>query len=203
MKGINKIGNTSFFKYPLKALDHLGVVNKFDSKAWNSDKTQAAITGLGIASLVLKDGLGCYLYVNQSLHNKKIPEDKRKFVAALDLTNGGLMIALQLLAYATISHKLVQSKAFAKLFGKYISAPAKKCYKAIIDKKFIQKGMKPSTNKVFNESVAEYENSARKAFAHFSSLIAATIIGKRVLVPFIATPLADKAKQMMDKNSEK
>ena len=53
------------------------------------------IAGVGVASIVAKDGLGCYLYVKQSLNNDKIPEDKRKFVAALDLANGGLMIAMQ------------------------------------------------------------------------------------------------------------
>ena len=31
------------------------------------------ISGIGIASIVAKDGLGCYMYVNQSLHNDKIP----------------------------------------------------------------------------------------------------------------------------------
>ena len=198
---VNAIGNTKFFKYPLKVMSKSKLINKLEAKAWNCDKTSATITALGILSLVLKDGLGCYMYVNQSLHNDKIPEDKRKFVAALDLTNGGLMIALQLLAYLTISNKLVQSKTFAKLFGKHISAPAKKCYKALVDKKCMQKGLKPASNQTFNEAFAKYEDGARKAFAHFSSLIAATIIGKRILVPFIATPLADKAKQMMDKQA--
>ena len=63
------------------------------------------ITALGIFSILLKDGLGCYLYVKQSLNNKKIPSDKRKFVAALDLTNGGLMIGMQLLMFKTFPMK--------------------------------------------------------------------------------------------------
>src|SRR5574344_2832792 len=77
------------------------------------------ISGVAVSSVVLKDGAGCYLYVNQSLHNKKIPEDKRKFVAALDLTNGGLMILTQILMFLTISSKKCQDKMFKSMFGKY------------------------------------------------------------------------------------
>ena len=52
-----------------------------------------------IGSVVAKDAVGCAMYVYQSLHNEKIPENRRGFVAALDLTNGGLMIASQLLLF--------------------------------------------------------------------------------------------------------
>lgn len=52
----------------------------------NYEKDNAKfMSAIGVTSIVLKDGLGCYLYVKQSLNNEKIPEDKRKFVAALDL----------------------------------------------------------------------------------------------------------------------
>ena len=52
-----------------------------------------------VLSIVAKDGIGCYKYVTQSLHNDKIPDEKRKFVAALDLTNGLLMILAQIGMY--------------------------------------------------------------------------------------------------------
>lgn len=85
----------------------------------NYEKDNAKFMSMiGVTSIVLKDGLGCYFYVKQSLNNDKIPEDKRKFVAALDLANGGLMIAMQLLMFFTISNKKVQGKIFNKLFGK-------------------------------------------------------------------------------------
>src|SRR5574344_679258 len=191
MQILSSVGNTAAFRPPLKAMSKIGFVNKMESHAWNSDKAQSYITGLGMLALVVKDGFGCYLYVKQSLNNKKIPDDKRKFVAALDLTNGGLMIAMQLLAYATISHKLVQSKLFAKMFKKCIARPALKGYQALLEKDFANRNIKNPNGRVFHESADDYENSARKAFAHFSSLVAATIFGKRVVVPFIATPLAD------------
>lgn len=87
------------------------------------------IDGLGVSSIIAKDGLGCYLYVTQSMNNKDIPDDKRKFVAALDLTNGVLMIALQLLMFFTVSHKVCQTAMFDKAFGKMFDRPLRKCTK--------------------------------------------------------------------------
>ena len=90
------------------------------------------MNGVGITSIILKDGLGCYMYVKQSLNNEKIPADKRKFVAALDLANGGLMIAMQILLFLTISSKAMQKKMFQGLYGKYFSRGVTKGYQAII-----------------------------------------------------------------------
>ena len=71
------------------------------------------IDGLGVASIIAKDGLGCYLYVTQSLNNKNIPDDKRKFVASLDLTNGLLMILFQIAVFKM--SKPVLTKLFNKI----------------------------------------------------------------------------------------
>ena len=95
------------------------------------DNNRAFIDGLGVTSIIAKDGLGCYLYVTQSLNNKDIPDDKRSFVASLDLTNGVLMIALQLLMFFTVSHKVCQTKMFDKFFGKMFDRPIKKAYYTI------------------------------------------------------------------------
>ena len=57
---------------------------------------EKALGNAVVTSIILKDGIGCAMYVTQSLNNKKIPDEKRKFVAALDLTNGGLMILAQI-----------------------------------------------------------------------------------------------------------
>lgn len=202
MGGIQSIGNTLstyLVKKPLQAFSKTSIVEKACTKSWNSDDCQKLLTAMGIGSVVLKDGFGCYLYVKQSLNNKKIPEDKRKFVAALDLTNGGLMIAMQLLMFATISRPAIQKKMFNGLFGKYLDRAATKGYQAIIKK---QDGMSGMTGKVFHESLEEFQGSARKAFGHLTALVASTIVGKRVIVPFIATPLADKAKAWMARNDK-
>lgn len=157
------------------------------------------ISGIGIASIVAKDGLGCYMYVNQSLHNDKIPEDKRKFVAALDLANGGLMIVLQILLHLTISNKLVQKKMFNKLFGKNFDRAALKMYQKVLCKREKFTGIK---GKEFHAAMNTIKDSVNEAFSNITSLLAATMVGKRILVPFIATPLADKAKVWMSRNDK-
>ena len=72
-KPANWIGNTKFVKNTLGRKYQL-----------NDDNI---ITAVGVGSVVAKDGIGCVLYTYQSLHNESIPEDKRPFVAALDLTD--------------------------------------------------------------------------------------------------------------------
>ena len=157
------------------------------------------MTGLGVASIVLKDGLGCYMYVTQSMKNKDIPEDKRKFVAALDLSNGGLMILMQLLMFFTISNKSVQNKMFNALFGKQFNRAASKGYQAKLRANDLLKDMKGADfHKVLNQT----RKDAKAAFENVTSIFAATILGKRVIVPFIATPLADKTKVWMSRNDK-
>ena len=38
-----------------------------------------------VTSIISKDLVGCFIYTKQSLTNEKIPEEKRGFVASLDL----------------------------------------------------------------------------------------------------------------------
>ena len=157
------------------------------------------MSAIGVTSIVLKDGLGCYLYVKQSLNNKKIPEDKRKFVAALDLANGGLMIAMQLLMFFTISNKKVQNKIFNKLFGKFFTRSADKALQAKLGKIDKLNGM---TGKEFHTAREADKKGLKNAFSYLISLAAATLIAKRIIVPFIATPLADKTKAWMTRNDK-
>ncbi len=154
---------------------------------------------IGVTSIVLKDGLGCFLYVKQSLSNDKIPEDKRKFVAALDLSNGGLMIIMQLLMFFTISSKTVQQKMFNKLFGKNFTRSANKALKLKLKNIEELKGM---TGKEFYKAREKDKKGLMGAFGYLTSLAAATLLAKRVIVPFIATPLADKTQAWMNRNSK-
>ncbi len=184
-KVVNGLANTKISK---------NICNKY------YQDNRSFINGLGVASIVLRDGYGCYLYVKQSLNNKNIPEDKRKFVAALDLANGGLMIAMQLLMFFTVSNKKVQGKMFDALFGKiFNSRSAQKGYKAILNNLDLCKGM---TGPQFHEAFGKTKKIAQDAFSYVTSLAAATILGKRMIVPFIATPLADKTKAWMSKNDK-
>ncbi len=154
---------------------------------------------IGVTSIVLKDGLGCYLYVKQSLNNKKIPEDKRKFVAALDLANGGLMVGMQLLTFFTISNRKVQDKIFDKLFGKSFTRAADKALKATLRK---TDELKNITGQEFHYAREADKKGLKNAFSYLTSLAASTLLAKRVIVPFIATPLADKTEAWMNRNKK-
>jgi len=67
-----------------------------------------------VTSIITKDVIGCIFYTYQSLNNKKIPEEKRKFVAALDLMNGIIMVGGQFLIGMVIDAQLTP-----KLLSKY------------------------------------------------------------------------------------
>ena len=195
MSGLNLIERA--IAKPLKWFSGSKVARNAGNQVFNNNR--AYIDGLGVASIIAKDGLGCYLYVTQSLNNKDIPDDKRSFVASLDLTNGVLMIALQLLMFFTVSHKVCQTKMFDKFFGKMFDRPIKKAYQALAKNEPRFAGLEDIK---FEKEFTKIRNNVKDAFGGVTSLVAASIIGKRVLVPFIATPLAGtvekKMKEKMD-----
>lgn len=73
-----------------------------------------------VMSIVSKDLVGCLLYTTQSYNNKKIPEEKRKFVAAVDLMNGIIMVGGQFLI-----GKIIEAKETPKLLGKRFTGTIK------------------------------------------------------------------------------
>lgn len=160
-----------------------------------------AIAYSTIASVVIKDGVGCYKYVEQSLKNDKIPDNKRKFVAALDLTNGVLMIALQLAAFFAI--RKVSEPWFNKIMSKSFDKSGNALKSVTTELRMIAKkiGLKTSPRKrsVKNGHSKLYEESL-DTFKFFVELAAATIVGKRIAVPLIATPLAGKVEKIMEKH---
>lgn len=89
----------------------------FEKAAKDPAKYAAAML---VTSIVSKDAVGCFLYTTQSLANKKIPEEKRKFVAALDLMNGIIMVGGQLAI-----GKLIERKFTPKFIGNNISGTFK------------------------------------------------------------------------------
>jgi len=164
---------------------------KYCAKQYEKDNVKF-ITGVAITSIVLKDALGCYMYVTQSLKNKDIPEEKRAFVAALDLANGGLMIGAQLLAYFTISNKKVQEKMFNALFGKILNRSFRK---GVVDRLSKTDTYSELGKKVLNKNYFDFHKSAIGALGMFTTLVGSTIVAKRMVVPFIATPLATYLKE--------
>jgi len=155
-----------------------------------------AIAIAAITSVAVKDGVGCAMYVTQSLNNKKIPDDKRKFVAALDLTNGILMITAQIAMF--FGMRAVNKKLFGWAFNSSFSKNAKKTIAT--QWRMLQKkaGKVPDRKHDIYKKIGKYEKDAFNIFSFVSELAAATIVGKRMIVPLIATPLASKLKAKWD-----
>ena len=114
ISSINKIGGTinkqvgKVFEYTTK--------NKFIAKSLEQGFNEPAkfAAKMFIVSIVTKDVIGCIFYTYQSLNNKRIPEEKRKFVAALDFMQGIINVGGQILIGTAID-----SKFTPKLLSKY------------------------------------------------------------------------------------
>ena len=170
---------------------------KWLGEKWNKspESTLALAT---VTSIVLKDGIGCVMYVTQSLNNKKIPDEKRKFVAALDLTNGVLMIAAQIAMFFAM--RKYSGPIFERLFKKSFNAETKA---NIISKIRMDaahsNGAEPIAKKLkIEKDYDKVKKDSLDLFKFVADIAAATIIGKRVIVPLIATPLAKKVEKKME-----
>lgn len=140
-----------------------------------------------LASLATKDAVGCYLYVTQSLNNKKIPEDKRRFVANMDLTNGILNVVTQI--GLTFGLKKYYKPMFNKMLNKSFN---KKACKELITA--YRKDAKASGDAVLRKLEAEKKLQKTKdtiysAFEATMNIVVATIVAKRCIVPFLSTPI--------------
>ncbi len=194
IKAINNVGSSiysGFTKFkPMKAL--------VDGKV--SRKTVDNVTaGLTIGSIVLKDGIGCIMYVEQSKHNKKIPEERRNFVWKLDAVNGGLMIAFQLLFF------LGMRKFNDRLFYKMCPSLRSKNANLFIEQARVDKVARTGTTETkaeLAEQFADFKYGMTSVFRSVTELVASTILAKRVVVPFIATYLTDKLENKHQKKMD-
>jgi len=184
IKGIDKFASTNITETLRKI--HINDPDKF-------------IVTSAIMSVVAKDALGCYYYTTQSLNNKRIPEDKRKFVASLDLVNGGLMILTQMTLGLFVDTKT------EGWFNKYIK-PHFDNAKVGNNLENLKNGLKGTTNlnnKEVIKAISNVEKVSRTGFKLLLSLTASAVIAKRMIVPFIATPLAGIVKEKyMDKKMD-
>ena len=194
---VNSIG-TSIGKTIAKATNYKPAVWLGEKFEKNPEGALAAAT---VTSIVLKDGIGCVMYVTQSLNNKKIPDEKRKFVAALDLTNGVLMIAAQIAMF--LAMRKYSGPIFEKLFKKSFNPESKinsisrvRMHEAAKDATKV-----PKKSKVDKE-YEEVKKDALDLFKFVVDIAAATIVGKRVIVPLIATPLAKKVEKRMNEGKD-
>lgn len=177
------IGNATKAK-PMKWLRNQFKNNYSDALAWTT-----------VGSIVAKDGVGCAMYVYQSKHNKKIPEERRRFVTATDLTNGGLMIVAQIALF--LGMRKFSEPIFNKFFPKLSNS---KVVNQLISRfRKMQKaaGEDPSRKLEALKNIKKYKDKGLDTFKFILDLSAATIIAKRIVVPFIAIPLASKVEKRM------
>ena len=183
----------------IAAATHLKGAKKLMSKF--DVKLEDALAYATVGSIIAKDGIGCAMYVTQSMNNKKIPDEKRKFVAALDLTNGLLMILAQIGMFFL-------SRQYS---GKFFNWLFKKSFNLLERSNIISKmrmysdaleetvGRKLGLGKIFDEKV---QKGAMDVFKFVFDTASATIIGKRIIVPLIATPFASKVEKWLDKREK-
>lgn len=180
---------------------NLRAIKNSDKKFFlDKDKALGAAT---VLSIILKDGIGCAMYVTQSWNNKKIPEKKRKFVSALDLTNGVLMILAQIGMFFAM--RKYSGPLFNKMFSKSFDAVARSNMLGRLR-------MNRTKARIVNpdlpiirtlDSSKEYDKVKKIGsglFEFVANTAAATIIGKRVIVPLIATPAASRVEKWMNKH---
>ena len=193
MSGIDRIAQGMGYLSKTKALKALG-------NAWNKNP-EGVLAGATVASIVLKDGIGCAMYVTQSLNNKKIPDEKRKFVAALDLTNGGLMILAQIAMFFAM--RKYSGPIFKKMFAKSFNDVAKNQTIARLQMNAAKTGKGFAKYLKLEKVFDKVEKSGLDLFKFVADIAAATIVGKRIIVPLIATPFAKKVENWMGKKEAK
>lgn len=141
------ISNLSYTKFASRHVD----------KVVNDDIYAARLL---VTSNVIKDAIVYGFRFDKSKDNEEIPADKRKFVAALDLSCGIVTSITQLLIGFAISNRKFQANICKRLFGH------------------------------LEKSSPELFSLSKKGFTAAVSLIGAGVIGERVIVPLLATPLA-------------
>ena len=154
------------------------------------------IAAFSVGALIAKDAYNCGIYVAKNERNKSIPDDKRRYISLFDITNFLLITGVQLLTYATISKKATQAKIFDKVLGKYFNAEKMSSLEQKLQKKF----PKMSSDEIA-ENINKYKDNVALSFEHLFSLVTTVILAKRVFVPLLATPMAEKAEKKISANA--
>ena len=149
------------------------------AKLWNS-MVNLSPTGKIATSLILKDAVGCYLYVSQARRNKKMNPQQRADVANYDLANGIINIGLQLLAV----------KPIETVMKKFVDAKFMKHFFTNLDER-----LKDTNNKSVMKLLKHKAGLTEGAVALLSVIICQYFI-KRGISPFFSVPVGDKSKEI-------
>ena len=131
-------------------------------------------------SLILKDAVGCYLYVSQARSNKKMTPQQRADVANYDLANGVINIGLQLIAVKPIEN----------LMKEFVNSKMVKWFFHNLDER-----LAGNNNKNVMKLLKSKAAVAEGAVALLSVIICQYFI-KRGISPFFSVPAGDKSKEI-------
>lgn len=169
------------------------IFNTWLFKKWIPEDPTHAAAGLALASTITKDALGCYYYTKQSYRNQEIPEDKRPFVAANDLSNGFYNVTVPLVTSKQITK--AGANTFDKHFAKYFdNSAAKHLYE-----KLNAAGYKCELKDVENVLTKTSKKAAKAGLGVVFALVISQVFCKRIVTPLLATPTADHVKKVMQK----
>lgn len=143
---------------------------------------------------VSKDVFKQGVFFNQSIMNQEIPENKRKYVASLDLAIGVADAFVQLVSGFTIANEKIQKKMCSFLFGQ-LRDKNSSIYKQFPQKiKYFAGRELITPEKMFR--------GCSKGFVAISTLVGSQIIAKRFVVPVISPALASViSNQYLAKNN--
>ena len=175
--------------------------SKIGQKLANPKATVATAAMIATVSNVSKDAVNCAYYTIQSLNNERIPEDQRKFVAALDLANGIMNVGVQIAMAFGISDLI--TSIFDNKIGKIKDFSDKE---EVIKEKFnslTEELKKKQTEEEFAKGYKKLIKGrravARLGFTVLTVNIAMQILTKRIITPLFATPLASVFKEKFEK----
>ena len=170
-------------------------------KLANPKATVATAALIATVSNVSKDAVNCAYYTIQSLNNERIPEDQRKFVAALDLSNGIMNVGVQLATAFGLSawiesifdNKIAKSKDFS------LKEEAIKEKFAKLPEELKKKTTEAQFIKDYAQKMEGRVKLARTGFTVLFVNIAMQILMKRIITPLFATPMASFFKERFEK----
>ena len=192
----------------------IGFANRVSSKAMDSKVAHTLMPEnptdiaklLALISTTTKDIVNCYYYTTQSYNNKKIPEDNRKFVAGIDLANGILNVITQLTLGLCINKW--SDKLYEYIFkGGFVPTKEKiddytHRVNQFLKKSVLTENIRCSETDI-REAIKRTNKVAKGGFGVIAVLIVTQIIAKRMIVPFLSTPLAGVFKNQLDKMEAK
>lgn len=186
-----------------------------------------------VSSFVSKDAVNCVFYTYQSATNKKIPEDKRPFVAMLDLSQGIFNVVGQIAAFKIFDRLLIpkleclfsgnlpdkdpdKPKIYKKSDAAFAADRISEHIQNSLEKNKVEleklgldvNELKANPKSIEKAMIKDFGHNSSKAKSVIGGLgiimtaLTANALMKRIMSPLLATPIAGKYKEHLDKKNK-